>query len=74
MSVSDAFLNLGILFVVMSPLILLSCWVIHKTPLQGLSGTEKWRAYRIRIGAGSIILVSVCLMLYFILNLIEVGS
>ena len=70
MSVSDALLNLGILFVVMIPLVLLSGWVIYKTPLQGLSGPEKWRAYRIRIGAGSIILVSVGLMLYFALNLI----
>ena len=71
MSLSDAFLNLGILFVVMTPLIFLSCWVIHKTPLQGLSGIEKWQAYRIRIGAVSIILVSIGLMLYFILNVIE---
>lgn len=71
MSPADAFLNLGILFVVMPPLIFLSYWVIHKTPLQGLSSTEKWRAYRIRIGAGSIIMVSIGLMLYFILNLIE---
>jgi hypothetical protein len=67
---SEALLNLGILFIVMTPLVLLSGWVIRKTPLQGLSGVAKWRAYRIHIGAWGIILLSVILLIYFILDLI----
>ncbi len=70
MSSSDALLNIGILFFVMTPLILLAWWVIRQTPLAGLSGPKKWRAYRIRIGAGSMILLSGGLLLYFVLNLI----
>lgn len=70
MSASDALLNLAILFTVMIPLSLLSWWIIRKTPLEGVSGVKKWRAYRIRIGAWSIILLSAGLMIYFILNLI----
>ena len=70
MSPADALLNIIILFVVMTPLSLLSLWIIRKTPLEGLSGTEKWRAYRIWIGAGSIILLNIGLLLYFVLNLI----
>lgn len=67
---SEALLNLGILFIVMTPLVLLSGWVIRQTPLQGLSGVAKWRAYRIHIGAWGIILLSVILLIYFILDLI----
>jgi hypothetical protein len=70
MPVSEAILNLAILFSVMIPLSLLSWWIIRKTPLEELSGTEKWRVYRIHIGAWSIILLGVGLMIYFILNLI----
>lgn len=70
MSDSDALSNLLVSLTVMTPLSLLSWWVIRKTPLQGLSDTGKWRAYRIRIGAGSIILLSIGLVLYFALNLI----
>ena len=71
MPVSEANLNLAILFTLMTPLSLLSWWIIHKTPLEGLSGTKKWRAYRIHVGAWSIILLSVGLMIYLTLNLIE---
>lgn len=66
----EALLNIGILFVVMTPLVLLSWWAIRKTPLQGLSGVGKWRALRIHIGAWGIILLSASLMIYFMLDLI----
>lgn len=69
MSNADALSNLIVLLAVMTPLSLLSLWIIRKTPLAGLSGTEKLRAYRIYIGAGSIILLNVGLGLYFLLNL-----
>lgn len=70
MSPADALSNLMVLTVVMTPLSLLSLWIIRKTPLEGLSGTEKWRAYQIWIGAGSIILVNIGLFLYFVSNII----
>jgi hypothetical protein len=70
MSASDALLNLLLSLVLMTPFMLLSWWVIRRTPLRGLSGVEKWRAYRIRIGAGLMILLGAGLMLYFLLNLI----
>lgn len=62
-------MNLAIAFAVMLPLMLLSGWVIRRTPVQGLSGAEKWWAYRIRFGAASLILVGAGLMLYFVVNL-----
>lgn len=70
MSGSDALINLLILLAVMAPLSLLSWWIIRKTPVAGLSGAKKWWAYRIRIGAGSIILLTSGLALYFVVNLI----
>jgi hypothetical protein len=72
MSASDALLNLAVTFTVMIPLSLLSWWIIRKTPLAGVSGVEKWRAYRIRVGAWSIILLSAGLMIYFMFHLIRV--
>ena len=70
MSDSDALLNLIISFIVLTPMMVLSWLIIRKTPVDGLSGAEKWRAYRIRIGAWGMILLGVGLMLYFALNLI----
>ncbi len=70
MSATDALLNLAVAFIVMTPLLILSWWVIRKTPLLGLKGMEKWRAYRIRIGAGGMILLGVGLMLYFLISLL----
>jgi hypothetical protein len=70
MSASDALVGLAVTFTVMIPLSLLSWWIIRKTPLAGVSGVEKWRACRIRIGAWGIILLSAGLMIYFVLNLI----
>ncbi len=55
MSASDALLNLTVSLIVMTPLMLLAWWVIRKTRLQGLSGADKWRAYRIRFSAGAMI-------------------
>ncbi len=70
MSDSEALSNLMVSLAVMTPFSLLSWWIIRKTPLKGLSDNDKWRAYRIRIGAGSIILLSIGLVLYFMINLI----
>ena len=70
MSSSDALINLAIWCVTVAPFMVLAWWVIRKTPVQGLSGAEKWRAYRIRVGAGGMILLGVGLLLYFVFSLI----
>ena len=74
MSGSDALINLAIWCVTVAPFMVLSWRIYHKTPVQGLSGVEKWRAYRIRVGAGGLILVGGVLMLYFAFNLITYAS
>lgn len=70
MSDSDALLNLTVLLVAMTPLSLLSWWIIRKTPIEGQSSTGELRAYRIRIGAGAIIVINIGLLLYILLNLL----
>lgn len=65
---SDSLINLMIALVALTPFSWLSWWIIRKTPVDGLSGVAKWRAYRIRIGAGSLILINIGLLLYFSLG------
>ncbi|MEQ8675001.1 MAG: hypothetical protein RLP44_25285 [Aggregatilineales bacterium] len=70
MSSSDALINLAIWCVTVAPFMVLAWWVLRKTPVQGLTGVKKWRAYRIRVGAGGMILLGVGLLLYFAFSLL----
>ena len=70
MSSEDALINLAIWCVTVAPFMVLAWWVLRKTPVQGLTGVRKWRAYRIHAGAWGLIVLGVGLFLFFVFNLI----
>jgi len=70
MSRGEAAANLLVTVVAMTPLMLLAWRVIRRSPLPPGHGPARYRALRIRIGAGALIAVGLGLMLWFGLQLL----
>ena len=70
MAVTESLLNIAVLLAATLPLLLLAWWVIRRTPQRGLSGANRWRAHRIRVGAAGLALLSAGLLVYFLVELI----